>query len=51
MILFGLPIVGIDSGFVRIMARLDDRGRSLPTKRIEDQDAGASPCDEERSLK
>jgi hypothetical protein len=37
MILFGLPIVGIDSGFVRITARFDDRGRSLPTKRIKRQ--------------
>jgi hypothetical protein len=37
MILFGLPIVGIDSGFVRIMTRFDDRGRSLPIKRIKTQ--------------
>jgi hypothetical protein len=37
MILFGLPIIGIDSGFVRIKARFDDRGRSLPTKRIKTQ--------------
>jgi hypothetical protein len=34
MILFGLPIVGIDFRFVRIMTRVSDRSRSLPTKRI-----------------